>query len=130
MSERLLIQRRLDVAFIVLYFGLGLPLQAWSAAQAPLPLMNYGPPLWLNAAVYMLAGPFVAFLLWRGKPRARSSVYMFCTFDVLRSARLGHWLPAAIDIAIVAYLQTPSMRHAYPSVWSRVGMLRRRHVWR
>ncbi len=130
MSERLLIRRRLDVAFIALYFGLGLPLQAWSAAQAPLPLMNYGPPLWLNAAVYMLAGPFVASLLWRGRPRARASVYMFCTFDVLRSVRYGHWLPAAIDIAIVVYLQTPSMRRAYPSVWSRSGTLRRRWAWR
>ena len=117
------------MASIALYFGLGLPLQAWSAAQTPLPLMNYGPPLWLNAAVYMLAGPFVASLLWRGRPRARSSVYMFCTFDVLRSARLGHWLPAAIGIAVVAYLQTPSMRRAYPSVWSRVGVLSRRYFW-
>lgn len=55
---------------------------------------------------------------------------MFCSFDVLRSVRYGHWPPAAIDIAIVAYLQTPSMRRAYPSVWSRAGMLRRRYVWR
>ncbi len=130
MSEPLFIRRRLDVAPIALYFGLGLTLQAWSVIQTPLPLMNYGPPLWLNAAVYMLAGPFAGFLLWRGQPRARSSVYMFCTFDVLRSVRYGHWLPAAIDIAIVAYLQTPSMRRAYPSVWSRAGMLRRRYVWR
>ncbi len=130
MSERLFVRRRLDAALIALYFGLGLPLQAWSAAQAPLPLMNYGPPLWLNAAVYMLAAPFVASLLWRGRPRARPSVYMFCTFDVLRSVRYGHWLPAAIDIAIVAYLQTPSMRRAYPSVWSRAGALRRRWAWR
>ncbi len=118
------------MALIALSFGLGLPLQAWSAAQAPLPLMNYGPPLWLNAAVYMLAAPFVASLLWRRRLRARSSVYMFCTFDVLRSLRYGHWLPAAIDIAIVAYLQTPAMRRAYPSVWSRAGMLRRRWAWR
>lgn len=55
---------------------------------------------------------------------------MFCSFDVLRSVRYGHWLPAAIDIAIVVYLQTPAMRCVYPSVWSRTRVAWRRRVWR
>lgn len=111
---------RLDVALLALYFSAGLPLQLWSAAVGPPPLMNYGPTA-ANVVVYALLGPGIATLLWRRMARARTSVYMFCTFDVLRSLRLAHWLPALLDLLIVAYLQTPVMRRVYPSVWSRMS---------
>jgi len=112
--------RRLDVALLALYFGAGLPLQLWSAVAGPPPLMNYAPAA-VNAVVYALLGPCIAALLWRRATRARSSVYMFCTFDVLRSMRLAHWLPALLDLLIVAYLQTPAMRRVYPSLWGRMS---------
>ena len=111
--------RRLDVAVITLYLVVGLPLQVWSYWVSPLPFMNYGPPVWPNFPAYVIAGPLAAYLLWRGNPRARLTTYVFLTFDVLRSARLAHWLPMAIDVSIILYLQTPAMRRLYPSMWSR-----------
>ncbi|GEM_PF-4205526 len=118
-------RRRLDVVLIVLYLAAGLPLQAWSFWVSPLPFMNYGPPAWPNFPAYAIAAPLAASLLWRGSPRARMAAYVFLTFDLLRSARLDHWLPAGMDIAVLAYLQTPAMRRLYPSMWSRMMGLRR-----
>ncbi len=108
------------MAVLALSFGVGLPLQLWGVTVGPLPLMNYGPGT-ANTVVYALLGPFVGYLLLRRASRARTSAYMFCTFDVLRSLRLSHWLPAVLDLFIVVYLQTPAMRRVYPSVWSRMG---------
>jgi hypothetical protein len=110
---------RPDIALIVLYLLAGLPLQWWAYFVAAIPFMNYGPPAWTNFPAYLLAGPLAAYLLWRGSPRARLATYVFLTFDVLRSARLAHWLPMAIDMVIVLYLQTPAMRRMYPSMWSQ-----------
>lgn len=110
---------RLDVALMGLYFLLGLPLQVWAYLAAPLPFMNFGPPLWPNVPAYMVAAPLVGYLLLRGSPRARLAAYVFLTFDILRSWRLAHWLPIAFDVAILLYLQTPRMRRIYPSMWSR-----------
>lgn len=111
---------RPDVALMGLYCLLGLPLQGWSYFVTPIPLMNYGPPAWPNFPAYGVAGPLVAYLLWQRSPRARLAAYVFLTFDLLRSARMGHWLPIALDIAIILYLQTPAMRRLYPSMWSRM----------
>lgn len=113
------LSKRLDVALMVLYLVAGLPLHLWSSWVSPLPFMNYGPPFWLNFPAYAIAGPLAAYLLWRRNPRARLATYVFLTFDVLRSARLAHWLPLALDIAIILYLQTPAMRRLYPTMWSR-----------
>jgi len=110
---------RLDVGLIGLYLLAGLPLQWWSSVQAPVPLMNYGPPAWPNAPAYMLAAPFVASLLWRCSPRARPALYIYLTFELLRSLRAAHWLPAVAAVAIVLYMQAPAMRRIYPSMWSR-----------
>lgn len=110
---------RVDVALITLCLAVGLPLQVWSYWVSPLPFMNYGSPVWPNFPAYVIAGPLAAYLVCRRKPRARLATYVFLTFDVLRSARLSHWLPTAIDVAIVLYLQTPAMRRMYPSMWSR-----------
>jgi hypothetical protein len=115
---------------MTLYFAVGPALQLWSVVRGPVPLMNYGSPLWIGVPVYVLVAPVVAWLLWSRKTRARSSVYMFGTFDLLRSARAAHWLPAVLDVLIVIYLQTPAMRRIYPSVWSRTRVAWRRRVWR
>lgn len=110
---------RTGVTLMAFYLVVGLPLQIWSYWVAPVPWMNYGPPLWPALPAYGAAAPYVGFLLWRRSPRARLATYVFLTFDVLRSARVSHWLPLAIDIVIVLYLQTPAMRRLYPSMWSR-----------
>jgi hypothetical protein len=116
---------RPDVASIALYLLAGLPLQWWAYFLEDIPFMNYGPPAWPNFPAYFLAGPLAACLLWRRSPRAGLATYTFLTFDILRSARLAHWLPLVLDIAIILYLQTPAMRRMYPSMWSR-----RKALWR
>lgn len=120
----------LDVALMALYLLVGLPLQWWSYLAAPIPLMNYGPPAWPNFPAYTIAGPLVAYLLWYRKPRARFATYCFLAFDILRSARMEHWLPLVLDIAIILYLQTPAMRCLYPSLWSRWSVARRLRAWK
>ncbi|MBI2164959.1 MAG: hypothetical protein HYU29_00960 [Chloroflexi bacterium] len=116
---------RPDVALMALYLLAGLPLQWWAYFLGAIPFMNYGPPPWPNFPAYVLAGPLAAYLFWRRSPRARLATYTFLTFDILRSARLAHWLPLVVDIAIILYLQTPTMRRLYPSMWSR-----RKALWR
>ncbi|MBI2171185.1 MAG: hypothetical protein HYU30_04080 [Chloroflexi bacterium] len=113
---------RVDVALIAIYLGASLPLQVWSLLNGPVPWLNYGHG-WASTPAYGIAAPLVAFLLWRHSPRARLAAYVFLTFDAMRSLRLAHWLPLALDLAIILYLQTPAMRHLYPSMWSRWAAL-------
>lgn len=121
---------RADVALMVLYLGMALPLQAWASLMGPLPWMNYGHG-WASTLAYGVGAPVVAYLLWRRSPRARLAAYVFLSIDGLRSARLAHWLPLALDLAIILYLQTPAMRRLYPSMWSRAGAaLARGLAWR
>jgi hypothetical protein len=114
---------RPDVALVVLYLAAALPLQLWAYLVSPFTGMNYGPP-WPNLLAYAVVAPYVGYLLWRRSPRARLAAYTFLAFDVLRSARLAHWLPLTIDVAIILYLQTPAMRDRYPSMWSRWNLTR------
>ncbi len=116
--------RRLDVALLALYLAAGLPLQVWSLWGTPVPGFSYGSLSWPSFAAYGIGGPVTAYLLWTASPRARLAAYVFFTFDVLRSIRLAHWVPMALDLAAVVYLQTPAMRAVYPSMWSR-----RRALW-
>lgn len=109
---------RADVALIVLYLAIGLPLQAWAMLEGPLSRLNYGHG-WASIVTYGLGAPCAAYLLWRRRPRARSAVYILLTFDIVRSLRLGHELPLAIDLAILLYLQTAPMRRLYPSMLTR-----------
>ena len=110
---------RPDIALMALYLLAGITLQWWAYFLRVIPFLNYGPPAWPNFPAYVLAGPLAAYLLWRRSPRARLATYTFLTFDILRSASLAHWLPLALDIAVILYLQTPAMRRLYPSMWSR-----------
>ncbi len=117
---------RTDVALVALYLVAALPLQLWSYLVVPLPFMNYGPLPWPTFLAYTIGAPYVGYLFWRGSPRARLAAYVFLSFDILRSARLAHWLPMMLDIAIILLLQTPAMRRLYPSMWSRRNAMWRR----
>jgi len=115
---------RPDVALIVGYLAIGLPLQVWAMLGGPLPRLNYGHG-WISIVAYGIASPGAAYLLSRRRPRARSAVYILLTFDIVRSVRLGHWLPPAVDLAILLYLQTAPMRGLYPSMFERMRTWRR-----
>lgn len=112
--------KRADVALIMLYLAMALPLEILTSLKGSLPWMNYGHG-WASALAYGFGAPTVTYLLWRRSPRARLAAYVFLTFDIIRSARLGHWLPLTLDLAIILYLQTPAMRRIYPSMWSRAS---------
>ena len=97
----------------------------WAAAAEPPPVLDFGHG-GASALAYGLVAAWIAFLLWRRNPRARSAAYVFFTFDAVRSLRLGHPPLLALDAAAVLYLQVPAMRHLYPSMWSRARAWRRR----
>jgi hypothetical protein len=115
--------RRADVALIVGYLALGLPLQVWAMIAGPFPRLNYGHG-WVSIIAYGFASPGAAYLLSRRRPRARSATYILLTFDIVRSVRLGHWLPLAIALAILLYMQTAAMRELYPSMFHRMRQWR------
>lgn len=116
----------LPVLPLVLLLAVAPPLELWAAVAGPLPALNFGHG-WASALAYGLVAPLAAILLWRRNPRARMAAYVFFTFDAVRSVRLGHPLPLALDVAAVLYLQAPAMRALYPSMWSRAQAWRRRN---
>jgi hypothetical protein len=116
--------KRPDVALIVGYLAIGLPMQVWAMLEGSFPGLNYGHG-WVSIIAYGFASPGAAYLLARRRPRARSAVYILFTFDIVRSMRLGHWLPPAVDLAILLYLQTAPMRRLYPSMFHRMRQWRR-----
>jgi hypothetical protein len=115
---------RVDVALIALYLAVGIPLQVWAMLESPFPELNYGHG-WGSVVTFFIGAPCAAYLLVRRRPRARSAVYIILTFDAVRSVRLGHVLPLALDVAIVLYLQTAPMRRLYPSMLTRTRAWRR-----
>ncbi len=115
---------RPDVALIIGYLAIGLPLQVWAMIERPFPGLNYGHG-WVSIVAYGIASPGAAYLLSRRRPRARSAAYILLTFDIVRSLRLGHDLPLAVDFAILLYMQTAPMRRLYPSMFVRMQSWRR-----
>lgn len=115
---------RADVALIVSYLAIGFPLQAWTMLAGPFPGLNYGHG-WASIVTYGIGAPCAAYLLVRRRARARSATYIVLTLDIVRSLRLGHGLPLAIDLAVLLYLQTSSMRRLYPSMVARTRAWRR-----
>ena len=114
----------MDVALIVLYLAIGVPLQVWAMLERPFPALNYGHG-WGSIVTFWFGAPCAAYVFSRRRPRARSAVYILLTFDIVRSLRLGHPLPLAIDVAIILYLQTAPMRRLYPSMLTRTRTWRR-----
>ena len=114
----------MDVALIVLYLAIGVPLQVWAMLESPFPALNYGHG-WGSIVTFWFGAPCAAYVFSRRRPRARSAVYILLTFDIVRSLRLGHPLPLAIDVAIILYLQTAPMRRLYPSMLTRTRTWRR-----
>ena len=110
---------------LVVLPAVALPFEVWAAAAGPIPTLNFGHG-WASSLAYGVAAPWVAILLWRRSPRARMAAYIFFAFDAVRSVRLGHPVPLALDVAGTLYLLTPAMRALYPSMWSRARAWRRR----
>ena len=73
---------------------------------------------WLSGIV----APLIAWLLWMRHPRARFAAYVFLTVVAARAALAGPWWLTAYAIGVIALLQVPAARHAWPRL--RPGLAR------
>jgi len=78
--------------------------------------LNFGSRRAWDAFVYLLIAPIVGTLMLRRHERARFSVYVFLSCEILRAWRI-HSLPLAVlAFAAILYLQLPAARRFHPSV--------------
>ena len=78
--------------------------------------LNYGSPRAWDAFVYFLIAPVVGTLMLRRHERARFSVYVFLSCEILRAIHIESLALGVLSLAAVLYLQLPSARHYHPSV--------------
>jgi hypothetical protein len=104
--------------------GIIVALAAWLAlapllqalSLAGLRAANFAPDRPWNYLVYGLAAPYVAWLVWRGHPRARFAAYVFLTHEALRGIHHRRWDAVALAGLLVLLLQLPSARRWLPSI--------------
>jgi hypothetical protein len=85
-------------------FGLG---QHW---------LNFGSHRPWDWFVYLLIAPIVGTLMLRRHERARFSVYVFLSCEILRADRIRSLPLGLIALAAILYLQLPAARRFHPSV--------------
>ena len=78
--------------------------------------LNFGSTRAWDAFVYFLIAPIVGTLLLRRHERARFSVYVFLTCEILRAERIHSLALGVLAVAAILYLQLPSARAFHPSV--------------
>ena len=69
---------------------------------------------WISA----IAAVFVAALLWQRHRRARFAAYIFLSAVTARAVMTHVWTIAVFAIVMIAVLQLPSARRAWPSLLS------------
>jgi hypothetical protein len=77
---------------------------------------NYGSPSAWDAFVYFLIAPFVGTLMLHRHERARFSVYVFLSCEMLRAIRVESFAVGVLGLAAILYLQFPAVRRYHPSV--------------
>jgi hypothetical protein len=88
--------------------------------------LNFGSRRPWDAFVYFLIAPVVGALMLRRHERARFSVYVFLSCEILRAARIHSWPLGLLAAATILYLQLPAPRRFHPSVDPRRVMARLR----
>jgi hypothetical protein len=78
--------------------------------------LNYGSLRLWDAFVYLLIAPIVGMLMLRRHERARFSVYVFLSCEILRAERIHSLALGLIAVGFLVYLQTPAARRWHPSV--------------
>ena len=78
--------------------------------------LNFGSPRAWDAFVYFLIAPVVGTLLLRRHERARFSVYVFLSCEILRAERIHSLALGVLAVLAILYLQLPSARAFHPSV--------------
>src|SRR5215510_8943774 len=88
--------------------------------------LNFGSRLPWDAFVYFVIAPVVGALMLRRHERARFSVYVFLSCEILRAIRIHSELLGLLSAAAILYLQLPAARRFHPSVDPRKVMARLR----
>jgi hypothetical protein len=88
--------------------------------------LNFGSRLPWDAFVYFVIAPVVGALMLRRHERARFSVYVFLSCEILRAMRIHSLLLGLLAAAAILYLQLPAARRFHPSVDPRKVMARLR----
>lgn len=78
--------------------------------------LNYGSVRPWDAFVYFLIAPVVGTLMLRRHERARFSVYVFLSCEILRAVRIESLALGLLSLAAILYLQLPAARRYHPSV--------------
>ena len=99
-------------------------LQAWCLLEGQ-SLLNFGSGASAHLA-YFLFAPISAVLLFRRNARARSSLYILTTFEIVRCLRSDHVVLIAPLVALLIYVQLPSVRAVYPKIDARMVLARMR----
>jgi hypothetical protein len=88
--------------------------------------LNFGSRQLWDAFVYFVIAPVVGTLMLRRHERARFSVYVFLSCEIVRAIRIHSWLLGLLAAVFILYLQLPAARRVHPSVDPRKVMKRLR----
>jgi hypothetical protein len=116
--------------------GIIVALTAWLALVPLLQLLslvglrigNFAPDRPWNYVAYGVAAPYVAWLVWRRRPRARFAAYVFLTHEAVRGVHFHRRDAVAIAALWILLLQLPAARCWLPSL--RPAEMRARWRWR
>jgi hypothetical protein len=88
--------------------------------------LNFGSHHPWDAFVYFIVAPVVGALMLTRHERARFSVYVFLSCEIVRAIRIHSWLLGVLAAGSILYLQLPAPRRFHPSVDPRKVMARLR----
>ncbi|HTM26595.1 MAG TPA: hypothetical protein VL225_15465 [Vicinamibacterales bacterium] len=88
--------------------------------------LNFGSLRLWDGLVYFLIAPIVGMLMLRRHERARFSVYVFLSCEILRAVRIHSPALGLIAVGFLIYLQMPAARRFHPSVDPRRVLARMR----
>ena len=88
--------------------------------------LNFGSRQPWDAFVYFVIAPVVGALMLRRHERARFSVYVFLSCEILRATRIHSWPLGLLAATSILYLQLPAARRFHPAVDPRKVMARLR----
>lgn len=90
--------------------------------------LNFGSRHPWDGFVYFIIAPVVGALMVRRHERARFSVYVFLSCEILRAIRIHSWLLGLLSAGTLLYLQLPAARRFHPLVDPRKVMARLRRA--
>ena len=88
--------------------------------------LNFGSRRSWDGFVYLLIAPIVGTLMLCRHERARFSVYVFLSCEMVRALRIGSLPLGLLALASILYLQLPGARRFHPSIDPRRVLARMR----